>query len=133
MLSHALTIITNELQAHLTQAYGGPSPGNVVGLGNIAEGVGNGGVGSASVPREIVDFSMVNVREEKTLKNVSNQTRNTTTLKTTYENPPVFLNFHILVVATHASYTNALLMLSRAIRFFQFRNVFDQDSVSPDS
>src|SRR5262249_26803813 len=30
-------------------------------------------------------------------------------------------------------YANALLMLSRAIKFFQFSNVFDQDSVAPAS
>ncbi len=48
-------------------------------------------------------------------------------------NPPIFLNFHILIVATHANYTNALLDLSRAIKFFQFSNVFDQNSVAPAS
>jgi hypothetical protein len=76
---------------------------------------------------------MVNLREEKALKNVPNQTRNNVTLRVTYENPPVFLNFHILVVATHSNYGNALLMLSRTIRFFQFKNVFDQTSVAPAS
>jgi hypothetical protein len=55
------------------------------------------------------------------------------TLRVVYENPPIFLNFHILVVATHSNYANALLMLSRAIRFFQSSNVFNQDSVAPAS
>ena len=133
MISHALTIVMNELEKHLTDTYG---PGVVtpqVRLGNIAEGVGNGAANAGAVPRDILDFSMVNIREEKTLKNVPNQVRNDVTLRVVYENPPVFLNFHILVVATHSNYTNALLMLSRAIRFFQFRNVFDQDSVAPAS
>ena len=134
MLSHALTIVVNELEKHLTDVYGAGSVTPQVRLGNIAEGVGsNGGLGSALVPRDILDVAMVNIREEKTLKNISNQVRNDATLRVVYQNPPLFLNFHILIVATHNSYANALLMLSRAIRFFQSRNVFDQASVAPAS
>lgn len=131
MFSHALTIVANELEAHLVNEYGA-DPGTVV-LGNVSEGLVANGGGGPGVQRDKLAFSVVNIREEKTLKNLPNQVRNDVTLRVTYENPPVFLNLHILIVATHASYTNALLMLSRAIRFFQFRNVFDQDSVSPDS
>jgi len=76
---------------------------------------------------------MVNTREEKTLKNLPNHVRNDAALRVTYQNQPVFLNCQILVVATHSNYANALLMLSRAIRFFQFKTVFTQDSVAPAS
>jgi hypothetical protein len=131
MLSHALTVVINELEKHLTDTFGAGAVTPQVRLGNIAEGV--GGTATGAVPRDVLAFSMVNIREEKTLKNVPNQVRNDATLKVVYENPPVFLNFHILVTATHGSYANALLVLSRAIRFFQFKNVFDQDSVTPSS
>ena len=131
MISHALTIVINELEKHLTDTYGAGAVSPQVRLGNIAEGI--GGSSGNGVPRDILDLSMVNIREEKTLKNVSNQKRNDVTLKVVYENPPVFLNCQILVVATHGNYSNALLMLSRAIRFFQFKNVFTQDSVTPAS
>jgi hypothetical protein len=130
VLSHALTIVVNELDKHLTDTYGAAAVTPQVRLGNIAEGVGSG---STAVPRDVLDLSMINVREEKTLKNISNQIRDDATLKVVYQNPPVFLNLHILLVATHSAYTNALLVLSRAIRFFQFSNVFDQDSVAPTS
>jgi hypothetical protein len=133
MLSHALTIVANELDAHLAGAYGGGAGTSQVRLGNIAEGVGIATQNGAGVPREILDLSMVNVREERALKNIPNYTRNDAALRVVYHNPPVFLNVHILVVATHSNYTNALLALSRAIRFFQSRNVFDQDSVAPSS
>jgi hypothetical protein len=133
MLSHALTIVINELEKHLADTYGPASVTPQVRLGNIAEGVGNNASNTGAVPRDIISFSMVNIREEKTLKNLSNQKRNDAKLTVVYENPPVFLNFHILVVATHSSYSNALLMLSRTVRFFQFENVFDQDSVAPAS
>ena len=131
MISHALTIVVNEFNKHLADAYG-VGTGSSVRLGNMAEGIGTGG-GNTGVPRDILDLSMVNMREEKALKNLPNQVRNDVTLRVVYENPPVFLNCQILIAATHGDYTNALLMLSRAIRFFQFRNVFTQDNAAPAS
>lgn len=133
MLSHALTIVVNELEKHLTDNYGAGSVSPQVRLANLSEGVGGNGQNAGAAPRDILAVSVVNVREEKALKNISNQTRNDVTLKVTYENPPVFLNLQVLIAATHSNYTNALLVLSRAIRFFQFRNSFDQNSVTPAS
>jgi hypothetical protein len=126
MISHALTIVINELDKHLAGTYVLGDPTKVE-LGNLAEGFAAGG------SREKLILSMVNLKEEKTLKNLPNYVRNDITLSTIYENPPVFLNFQILITATHANYTNALLVLSRAIRFFQFKNVFTQDNVEPGS
>ena len=125
MISHALTIVINELNKHLTDTYVLGDPAKVE-LGNLAEGFGSNGAS-----REKLILSMVNIKEEKTLKNLPNFVRNDITLSTIYENPPVFLNFQILLTATHTDYTNALLVLSRAIRFFQFKNVFTQDNVAP--
>lgn len=128
MISHALTIVINELDKHLADPDTYNSGDSIVKLGNLAEGVtAEGGL------REKLILSMVNIKEEKTLKNLPNYVRNDITLSTIYENPPVFLNFQILITATHVKYTNALLVLSRAIRFFQFKNVFTQDNVDPDS
>jgi hypothetical protein len=127
MISHALTIVINELDKHLADTYVLGNPIKVE-LGNLAEGFAAGGDA-----REKLILSMVNIKEEKTLKNLPNYVRNDITLSTLYENPPVFLNFQILVTATHANYTNALLVLSRAIRFFQYKNVFTQDNVEPRS
>jgi hypothetical protein len=129
MISHALTIVLNELNRHLTDSYGADSM-NVARLGNLAEGFGNS---QGSNPRDSLYISMVNIKEEKTLKNVPHHTRNDITLRTVYENPPSFVNFQVLVAAAHSNYTNALLMLSRAIRFFQAQSVFTQDNVDPSS
>ncbi|MBW7956876.1 MAG: DUF4255 domain-containing protein [Deltaproteobacteria bacterium] len=130
MISHALNIVVNELNAHLAENYGAGS--HQVALGNLAEGF-TSGASNSGLSREKLYLSIVNIREERTLKNLPNYTRNEAALKATYENPPVFLNFLILVAATHSNYTNALLVLSRAIRYFQFRNVFTQDDVAPQS
>ncbi|MGR9045172.1 MAG: DUF4255 domain-containing protein [Gammaproteobacteria bacterium] len=129
MISHALTIVLNELNRHLTDSYGADSM-NVARLGNLAEGFGNA---QGSNPRDSLYLSVVNIKEEKALKNVPHITRNDITLRTVYENPPSFVNFQILVVAAHSNYTNALLMLSRAIRFFQAESFFTQDNVDPAS
>jgi hypothetical protein len=131
MISHGLTIVINELKKHLEDAYGIPLSNDEVISGNLAEGIAS--VGNNGVAREKLIFSVVNIREEKTLKNQPNFVRNDTTLRATYENPPVFLNFQILITATHVNYNNALLMLSRAIRFFQSKCVFTQDDVTPSS
>jgi len=131
MISHGLTIVINELKKHLEDVYSVPSSGDVVQLGNLAEGI--IASGSGGIARGKLIFSVVNIKEEKTLKNLPNLVRNDITLRATYENPPVFLNFQILITATDAVYSNALLMLSRAIRFFQSKNVFTQDDVSPAS
>lgn len=129
MISHALTIVVNELNAHLAN-YGATNAPQVE-LGNLAEGFKTGGGNSPGVTREVLNISLVNIKEEKTLKNLPNYVRNDINLTAIYENPPAFLNFQILVVATHVNYTNALLMLSRALRFFQHKNAFTQDNVSP--
>ena len=130
MISHALTIVMNELNGHLQSAYNSEPP--QVALGNLAEGFATG-PGSSGLNRNMLYLSIVNIEEEKTLKNLPNRLPNSTTLKVSYENPPVFLNFKILLAATHTDYSNALLVLSRAIRFFQFKNVFTQDNVAQGS
>lgn len=130
MISHALTIVKNELNRHFVDTYQSATP--QVGLGNLAEGFATGN-GTGGISRDRLYLSVVNIKEEKTLKNLSNRVRNDSTLKVSYENPPVFLNFQILMVATPADYNDAILLLSRAIRFFQSRNVFTQDNVDPAS
>ena len=132
MISHALSIIRKELQAHLSDVYVNV-PSDKVQLGNLSEGLGTGGNGSPVVPRDKLVLSLVNYREDNALKNGPHYVRNDIALTATYENPPVFLNFLIMVSATHGNYTNALTDLSRAIRFFQARRVFTQNDVDPAS
>jgi hypothetical protein len=130
MLSHALTIIVNEMNRHLL-AYG-PMPTPIAELGNIAEGF-KASAGGSGVAREVLNVQIVNIKEEKTLKNLPNFRRDEVAEKALYENPPEFLNFLILVVATPINYAGALLLLSRAVRFFQLTNAFTEASVAPAS
>ncbi len=131
MISHALTIVINELNTHLVNAYGATTTPQAE-LGNLAEGF-TVGSGNGGLARDRLYLSVVNIVEEKTLMNMPHYVRNDTTLRVTYENPPVFLNFQILIVAPQLTYSDALLVLSRAIRFFQSHNVFTPDNVNPAS
>lgn len=132
MIAHALHILLKELNAHFQTGYTN-SPVNIdekVELGNIASGV---GTQTGNVTPDRIILTIVNYKEEKTLKNLPNYVRNDVTLRATYENPPVFLNFLVLMTATHHIYQHALIDLSKVIRFFQSQNVFTPDTVAPAS
>lgn len=131
MISHALTIVQNEVQAHFDQQEYVVSPGaNALELRNIAEGVGSA---TGMVKRDILVMTVVNLREERMMKNLPNATRNDVTLRVTYENQPYYINLTVLIAATHTEYSDGLLMLSRVLKFFQSTNVFTQNSVLPQS
>ncbi len=131
MISNALNIVIKELNRHLSDNYEEEDSGEkeLVKLGNLAEGFSSGG----NNPREMLYMSVVNIQEEKTLKNLSCRSIDTMSFKVKHENPPVYINLLILITAAHSEYINALSMLSRAIRFFQSQNFFTQENVAPDS
>jgi hypothetical protein len=126
MLLHALKIIQAELETHLGAYNPSGDEGKVV-LENLAEGLDSNG----GATRDRLVVSLVNYREEKSLKNLPTYVRNDATLTARYENQPIYLNFLVLLTATHGSYEKAVLYLSRGIRFFQSKNVFTQDTVAP--
>jgi hypothetical protein len=99
-------------------------------LGNIAQ-LDIPDQGPANNLRNKIVISLVNLREEKTLKNGPFSRRNDTTLRTEYFNPPVFLNLFLLITASQSSYTNALIYLSRIVAFFQAKNVFTHENTTP--
>src|SRR3954447_11524242 len=128
MIAHALSIVRNELELHLA-SYGVPP--STVELGNIGD-LASGG-STPGLSRGSTVLSVVNVLEERTLKNGPSHIRDEVAMRVRYENPPVFLNLAILVTATHTGYGDALLALSRAILFFQSHPVFTNDTVDPGS
>ena len=121
MIIHALQILRKELEEFLKPV--AANDDRVVELGNVApldkmQGEANGNDSNK------VLITLINVREEKTLKNGPFSRRNDTTLQTEYFNPPVFLNMFVLISANQVSYVNALIYLSRIAAFFQSKNVF---------
>ena len=131
MIVHALQIISQELNAHLELLSPSNSEDNVE-LGNIApldklQSEVSGG------DKDKILITLINVREEKTLKNGAHYRRNDSTLKTEYFNPPVFLNLYLLISANQVNYTKALIYLSRIAGFFQTKNVFTHLNTVPVS
>lgn len=129
MIAHALTIVCNELDRHLREAFQGQEPPYAV-LGNIAE-MGSGTNNTAI--RDRVVLSVINIQEERALKNISGHIRDEVTMRVRYEHPPTLLNLAVLAAATHTNYTTALNYLSRALAFFQSHPVFTPESVDPSS
>lgn len=128
MIAHGMTIMKNELDRHLS-SFGGNAPHAE--LGNVAETTGTGqGNGQG---RNRVLMSLVNIQEERALRNGPTYVRDDTTLRVRHENPPTVLNLAMLVTATHSSYDDALRALSRALMFFQARTVFTHENVHPQS
>ena len=127
MIAHAMSIVRNELDRHLT-SYGAAAP--QVDLGNLGDML---AAGAGAQARGRTVLTVVNLLTERTLENSPNYVRDDVALRVRYENAPVFLNLAVLVTATHVNYPDALLALSRAIVFFQHRNVFTPDTVDPSS
>ena len=129
MIIHALQILKHELDANL-KSYPPPDGTEKAMLGNISQidvAAQGGGQGDNELKNKVV-LTLVNVREEKALKNLPNHRRNDATLQTEYFNPSVFLNLYLLVSVGNPDYKNALKLLSRAILFFQSKNVFTHEN-----
>ncbi|MEM7105415.1 MAG: DUF4255 domain-containing protein [Bacteroidota bacterium] len=73
--------------------------------------------------KEKIIITMVNLEEEKTMKNQKYVKMNALQ-KPVYQNPPVNVNLFLLFTATHDNYETALKHLSRVVEFFQGKNVF---------
>lgn len=125
MIAHALEIIKKELQANL-DLYANANGGFKVELSNVASFI-------PATGSEAIDIliTLVNLKEEKTLKNLPAYTRDDIRMKVNYENPPTFLNMTLLFSIVKPNYALAINGLSRVIRFFQFKNIFTQDTVLP--
>jgi len=121
MISKALTLLIRELNAYIDSVdqAGGAGPA-VAELGNIAL-IENGG-GNGNQLSEKIILSLVNVEEEKRLKNSRNYISNGNQVE--YINPPININLYLLFSANFDNYTTALKRLSQVIEFFQGKYVF---------
>ena len=118
MIFETLQIIKEEVNSYLG--------GSIVSLENIAaiDTDSDSGVGGGDSSDVIV--SLINLQEEFTLKNISNNYINNTEVN--YRNPKVNLNLYILFSSTNTLYTEALKNLTKVIAFFQGKKVFTQDN-----
>lgn len=73
-----------------------------------------------------VYISLVNVEEERVLKNTSHHLR--VNDQTLFQQPPVFLNLYLLFAFEFANYSTSLLRLSSTIERFQSKPCFSADN-----
>ncbi len=115
MIFETLSILSEEVDAYLG--------GDVVIIENVTA-VEQGGDGSAEGVSNKILMSLLNIEEEKTLKNFPNNKIENGRMK--YMNPVVNLNLFVLFSANRTLYTQSLSDISKIIEFFQGKRVFTQ-------
>ncbi len=118
MIFETLQVIKEEVNSYFG--------GSIVSLENIAtiDTDPEGGGGDTSD----VILSLINLQEEFTLKNISNNYTNNTEVN--YRNPKVNLNLYILFSSTNTLYEESLKNLTKVVEFFQGKKVFTQDNTN---
>lgn len=76
-----------------------------------------------------VVVSLINLEEEKTLRNLPNY-RVVNKEHTEYKNPPVHLNLYVLISANCNTYVNSLRCISKTIEFFQGKTTFTAENTT---
>ena len=131
MINTALEFLTLELNEYLAAQNGMPGEQKVV-LSNVATQEGNW-----AIPNNRLGLSLINIEEERVLREMTGTRINTATGLTETINPEVKLNLYILVSANFTSnevqadnieYLEGLKQLSLVINFFQSKYVFTNDN-----
>ncbi|MDX2246151.1 MAG: DUF4255 domain-containing protein [Bacteroidia bacterium] len=121
MISKALTLLVRELNDYInTVDIDSANRPDVVELGNIALAENSGNTNNGAMEKLVL--SLVNIEEEKRLKNSPTYIKNGN--QTEYINPPINLNLYLLFSSSFDNYTTALRRLSQVIEFFQGKYVF---------
>lgn len=123
MIHKALVLLQEEIEENIRTNLGSaPPPPSIIELGNPSL------IESGDHPElnDTLLISLVNVEEESTLKNVKVAQRISANGTVRYELPPISLNLYVLICANFPNrYEDALRGLSRVIRFFQGKRVFN--------
>lgn len=80
--------------------------------------------GNIDIPADSLGLSLVNIEEERILKDQQAYTAAADGRRVAHVNPELKLNLYILIVANFNTYETGLKFLSGTIRFFQSKNVF---------
>jgi Pvc16 N-terminal domain len=121
----ALSAVVDELNIFFNEFR--PSDGNdEVVLGNISFADPYQSSGGVSDIKDKVVLTLVNIEEEKTMRNLPKSVPSGTGYN--YQNPPVILNLYVLFSANYHSNANSygkcLVYISDVIAFFQSKKVF---------
>ncbi len=120
MIASVLRLLVDELNKYINSVEPGGTSEDVAELGHIALAESIGGSGDGTLGKVIL--SLVNVEEEKRLKNTGRTVKVENEFQTS--NPPITLNLYLLFSASIKEYVMALHRLSQVIEFFQGKFVF---------
>ncbi len=130
MIDKALDFLTTEIEDYLTLQFG-PASGSWTVLSNVATETGNW-----AIPNDTVGVSLINIEEERVLKEQQSAFRDESGNIQHY-NPELKLNLYVLITARFVSsdgtggglqYKEGLNRLSHVISLFQGKNVFTVDN-----
>lgn len=130
MINEALEFLRDQVNTYLDLKNGTAANEDLIVISNVSN---NEGV---AAPEDKLIMSLVNIEEEKIFKEQQTQYRNAIGQFEQY-NPEIKLNLYVLICANFPNagsgnnYAEGLKQLSRAITFFQGKNVFTHDN-SPD-
>ena len=121
MMTEALVLLLKQLNEYIVQGDGsGPGAPSQAVWGNVAQ------LDRQEVATELdnhVVLSLVNIEEERTLKN-GRACANVGSNDVVYRNPPVHLNLFLLFAANYRNYGTALKRLAQVLAFFQGKQKF---------
>lgn len=118
---NALTLLLAQLNQYIHQADGSPAGTPAVAVsGNIAQ---IDVPETATALENHLVLTLVNVEEEKTLKNSSAVLRDANG-GIDYQNPPLHLNLFLLFTSNYRNYETGLKRLAQVMTFFQGKKKF---------
>lgn len=123
-----ITPILKYIAEEINRFYDNPATPMVesfVQLGNISQLENSSNSSNADLRSKVI-LTVVNIDEEKTLKNNPHIVRQGETL--VKRNPTVYLNLFTLFSCADDDYETALTRISRVISYFQQKNVFTAES-----
>ncbi len=120
MISRTLKFITDELNRRWDDD-ATPTLEDFAMLGNIARLDTDANASQGGMSKKVV-VTLVNIEEEKTLKNGPHYVRNGEDVQK--RNPAIFINLYILFSCADEDHVEALKKISRTMMFFQRKNVF---------
>lgn len=115
-----LRYLENEINQSVT-----PSAEKFAQLGNIARLESGSGASNADLQDKVI-LTLVNIDEEKTLKNSPHYVRDGEAL--IRRNPTLFLNLYVLISCAAEDYETALSKISYIVGFFQRKHVFTAEN-----
>lgn len=126
MIDKVLELARKEVNDYIDNKLGGTAGENRVVLTSYVDDTGN-----VAIPDDSVGLIMLNIEEEKQLKMAGLMQKQRGEAASSFINPAVNLNLHIMFASHFAQYDESLKHISYIISFFQEKPYFDLSN-TPD-